>query len=203
MNGVAKNLAAMLDDKFHAEGRRDSRSSDAPLAEALAMMVRERLTGQAPPPQPRRWSSLWRSYIEGVPAANSIDSGDMVEDQREFCNVIHDCHSSIWARHAAKRTMSRQRTRTTTARTSGENSDAAETDNSEQAEQEQADAPREEMTDSAPRQLDAPIAEMPDDFEMGDIGKRQPNPAKTSGRARNEPRGPRLPAPSRASSKRS
>ncbi len=46
MSGVAKNLTAMLDDHFH-RGKFDEITdrADAPLADALAMMVRERLTG--------------------------------------------------------------------------------------------------------------------------------------------------------------
>src|SRR3954464_7615269 len=51
MSGVAKNLGAMLDDKFH-RGKFDEVSdrADAPIEEALAMLVRERLTGMTPPP---------------------------------------------------------------------------------------------------------------------------------------------------------
>ncbi len=50
MAGVAKNLTAMLDDHFH-RGKFDEITdrADAPLSDALAMMVRERLTGMAPP----------------------------------------------------------------------------------------------------------------------------------------------------------
>src|SRR5438309_11263595 len=50
MSGVAKNLTAMLDDHFH-RGKFDEITdrADAPLSDALAMLVRERLTGMAPP----------------------------------------------------------------------------------------------------------------------------------------------------------
>src|SRR6476620_7229348 len=46
MAGVAKNLSAMLDDHFH-RGKFDEITdrADAPLADAVALMVRERLTG--------------------------------------------------------------------------------------------------------------------------------------------------------------
>src|SRR5579871_2235204 len=64
MSGVATNLSAMLEDRFH-RGKFDEISdrADAPIEEALAMMVRERLTGQAPPPAARRIVELWRSWI--------------------------------------------------------------------------------------------------------------------------------------------
>src|SRR6266478_4908374 len=60
MGGVAKNLAAMLDDRFH-RGKFDEITdrADAPLEDALAMLVRERLTGQTPPPMARKLVDLW------------------------------------------------------------------------------------------------------------------------------------------------
>src|SRR5947208_17103866 len=47
MSGVAKNLTAMLDDHFH-RGKFDEITdrADAPLSDALAMLVRARLTGR-------------------------------------------------------------------------------------------------------------------------------------------------------------
>ncbi|MDU1666795.1 MAG: cobaltochelatase subunit CobT, partial [Bradyrhizobium sp.] len=65
MAGVAKNLTAMLDDHFH-RGKYDEITdrADAPLSDALAMMVRERLTGLAPPNAARKVVDLWRPFLE-------------------------------------------------------------------------------------------------------------------------------------------
>src|SRR3954469_12163896 len=65
MMGVAKNLTAMLNDRFH-RGKLDEITDrrDAPIEEALAMMVRERRTGQAPPQAAKKLVDLWRSAIE-------------------------------------------------------------------------------------------------------------------------------------------
>src|SRR5689334_2482770 len=65
MDGVAGNITAMLDDKYH-RGKFDDVSdrADAPIEEALALMVRERLTGRAPPPAARKLVDLWRPVIE-------------------------------------------------------------------------------------------------------------------------------------------
>src|ERR1700709_1487665 len=62
---VAKNLTAMLDDHFH-RGKFDEITdrADAPLSDALAMMVRERLTGLAPPAAARKIVDLWRPVLE-------------------------------------------------------------------------------------------------------------------------------------------
>src|SRR5215468_4042427 len=65
MQGVAKNLAAMLDDKFHrGKFEEITDRADAPIEEALAMLVRERLTGQAPPTAASRLVDVWRPLIE-------------------------------------------------------------------------------------------------------------------------------------------
>src|SRR5215510_14430716 len=50
MEGVARNLSAMLEDRFH-RGKFDDVTdrADAPIEDAVAMMVRERLTGEPPP----------------------------------------------------------------------------------------------------------------------------------------------------------
>src|SRR6476659_8959755 len=64
MAGVAKNLTAMLDDHFH-RGKFDEITdrADAPLSDALAMLVRERLTGLAPPAAARKMVDLWRPVL--------------------------------------------------------------------------------------------------------------------------------------------
>src|SRR5262249_35702348 len=55
MLGVRNNLTAMIDDRFH-RGKFDEVTdrADAPIEEAISMMVRERLTGQSPPPPPTK-----------------------------------------------------------------------------------------------------------------------------------------------------
>ena len=55
MEGVASNLTAMLDDRYHRGPYAEARDrADAPLDDAIAMMVRERLTGLKPPTAARR-----------------------------------------------------------------------------------------------------------------------------------------------------
>jgi len=65
MDGVAMNLTAMIDDKFHRAKFDDvSDRADAPIEEALALMVRERLTGLAPPQSARQVVELCLPIIE-------------------------------------------------------------------------------------------------------------------------------------------
>src|SRR5262247_2263054 len=91
MSGVAKNLAAMLDDRFH-RGKFDEVSdrADAPIEEAVALMVRERLTGQTPPPAAKKLVELWRPLIEDR-AGRDLDRLErLIENQARFGDVIHD-----------------------------------------------------------------------------------------------------------------
>src|SRR5213082_3756671 len=91
MEGVAKNLSAMLDDRFHRGKFEDvTDRADAPIEEAVALMVRERLTGQAPPPAARKIVDLWRPLIEDR-AGRDLDRLErLIENQARFGDAIHD-----------------------------------------------------------------------------------------------------------------
>src|SRR5215471_4580431 len=91
MSGVARNLSAMLDDRFH-RGKFDEVSdrADAPIEEAVALMVRERLTGQAPPAAAKKIVELWRPLIEDR-AGRDLDRLErLIENQARFGDAIHD-----------------------------------------------------------------------------------------------------------------
>ena len=96
MQGVAKNLSAMLDDRFH-RGKFDDITdrADAPIEDAVALMVRERLTGQAPPPAARKLVELWRPFIEEKAGKNLDRLEKLVENQRRFGDVVHDLLDSL------------------------------------------------------------------------------------------------------------
>ncbi|MEO0327032.1 MAG: cobaltochelatase subunit CobT [Pseudomonadota bacterium] len=91
MSGVADNLAHMLDDKYAKQNYSGAQErSDAPLEEAVAMVVRERLTGQRPPASADQFVNLWRDWIE-TKAGEKLDTlqGDL-EDQAAFAEAIRD-----------------------------------------------------------------------------------------------------------------
>lgn len=91
MSGVAKNLTAMLDDHFH-RGKFDEITdrADAPLADALAMIVRERLTGLPPPQAAKKLVELWRPLIEDKARARLDRLESVIENQRKFADAMHD-----------------------------------------------------------------------------------------------------------------
>ena len=96
MAGVASNLAAMLEDRYsRANFEGIVERAKAPLEDALAMLVRERLTGQSPPKAVAKVVDLWRDWIEAR-AGKDLDrlAGD-VEDQRAFGKAVHKLLTSL------------------------------------------------------------------------------------------------------------
>jgi len=90
MPGVAANLDAMLDDRFYRARYADiAVRAEAPLEDALAMIVRERLTGLRPPKNAERIVDLWRPWIEER-ASTELDRLSLqIEDQRAFAGAVH------------------------------------------------------------------------------------------------------------------
>ena len=91
MAGVADNLAHMLDDKYGKQNYSGvQKRADAPLEEAVAMVVRERLTGQKPPENIDAVVNLWREWIE-TKAGEKLDAlGSDLENQEKFAEAIRD-----------------------------------------------------------------------------------------------------------------
>jgi cobaltochelatase CobT len=85
MKGVSNNLTAALTDSLERRGA--ARMHDravAPLADAVALMVRERLTGLAPPANAKALVESWRKDIERSAGADLDKLADVAGDQREF-----------------------------------------------------------------------------------------------------------------------
>jgi cobaltochelatase CobT len=96
MDGVKSNLAAMLDDRYHRGNYEEiTDRADAPLEDAVALMVRERLTGEPPPASARKIVELWRPWIEQK-AGTGLDKLELrVEDQKRFASAVRDILASL------------------------------------------------------------------------------------------------------------
>src|SRR3569623_1780736 len=96
MAGVAKNLTAMLDDNFH-RGKFDEITdrADAPLSDALAMLVRARLPGMAPPAAAKKLVDLWRPTLEDKIGSRLDELNRFTEDQARFGDLVHDLLSAL------------------------------------------------------------------------------------------------------------
>jgi len=192
MNGVAKNLAAMIDDRFH-RGKFDDVSdrADAPIEEALAMMVRERLTGMAPPAAAKRVVDLWRPLIEDR-AGRDLDRLErLLMDQARFGDVVHDLLDALDMGEDRSSEADEEEGQEGEDRhkdDSGEKGEGAESEDA-QSRVDEAELAGEEMSDSAAEAAEALAADMADDAEMGD-SESPADPRRQRRHGLNEPRGP-------------
>ncbi len=91
MTGVGHNLALMLEDKYSkANLGAVVEQADAPIEEAIALMVREKLTGRAAPPSGERLVDLWRDWIEDKAGADIERLSGDLEDQTAFARTVRD-----------------------------------------------------------------------------------------------------------------
>ncbi len=96
MAGVADNIGTMLEDKYAKANLADVRDrADAPLEEALALMVREKLTGRAVPKSGERMVDLWRPWVEDKAGADLDGLAGKLEDQQAFARVVRDMLASM------------------------------------------------------------------------------------------------------------
>src|SRR6266853_2980126 len=193
MAGVAKNLAAMIDDRFH-RGKFDEISdrADAPIEEALAMLVRERLTGLPPPAAARPVVDLWREVIEQRAGRNLDRLEDLVDSQARFGDVVHDLLDDLdMGEERSSDTDDEEGAEGDQDQRKDQSGEDGEGEQSEDAQShmDEAEASGEEMSDTTAETSEARSAEMSDDAEMGD--SEAPAEARRPRKhGLNEPRGP-------------
>jgi cobaltochelatase CobT len=85
MKGVADNLAAGLEARCAQRGLAKAHNrKEAPLADVLGLLVRERLTGAPPPDSAKAAVELWRDYIESRAGKTLDDLLPALRDQAAF-----------------------------------------------------------------------------------------------------------------------
>jgi len=85
MAGVASNLRARLSDECEAEGfDRMTRRDQLPMAAALSMLMRERMSGEASPAAATRVLDLWRDTLGQTADAALAEMADRQDDQTGF-----------------------------------------------------------------------------------------------------------------------
>ncbi|MGB3390744.1 MAG: cobaltochelatase subunit CobT [Pseudaminobacter sp.] len=94
--GVADNIGSMLEDKYVKANLADvSSQADAPLEEALALMVREKLTGRAVPKSGEKLVSHWREWVQDKAGADLDDLISKLDDQQAFARSVRDMLASM------------------------------------------------------------------------------------------------------------
>ena len=96
MPGAAANLAAALEEKYHRGNYQEvSDRADAPLEDAVALMVRERLTGKAPPASARKLVDLWRPWVEERAGRDLSRLVGDIEDQARFADAVREILTAL------------------------------------------------------------------------------------------------------------
>ncbi|MEO6381881.1 MAG: cobaltochelatase subunit CobT [Nitrobacter sp.] len=193
MTGVAKNLTAMLDDHFH-RGKYDEITdrADAPLSDALAMLVRERLTDLPPPVSARKMVDLWRPFLEDKIGARLDQLSRVTEDQTKFGDLVHDLLSALDLGDDTNAEVDDDENQDDNREGKDNQSGADGSPDSAAAQEMSADQAQEttdEMSDSA---MDSAQAAASDTFDDGELGDDE-TPGETTrpnARGANEPRGP-------------
>ncbi len=91
MSGMASNLTAKLEDQYaHGRYANVSERQDAPIEDALALMVRERLTGLTPPETAQGLVDVWREFIEEKAGPSFENLQDVVDDQAAFGRMMRN-----------------------------------------------------------------------------------------------------------------
>ena len=91
MAGVAANLEANLESHCRNKGYgRVTSRDDAPLPEVMAALVRETLTGMAPPPAAKPMLDLWRPALGAEVIKDLARLKDQAEDQEAFAECVRD-----------------------------------------------------------------------------------------------------------------
>jgi cobaltochelatase CobT len=193
MEGVASNLTAMLDDRYHRSPFAEARDRDeAPLEDAVAMLVRERLTGLKPPAGAQRLVELWRPYVESKAGAELDKLDPAILDQRAFAKSVHRLLASLDMASESEADAD-ENEETSEENAPPENADQGEGEGEDQEskdamEMETSDESADELEEGAMEAADAPSAEFPDEAEAGESEEAAENrPSPSSGAERRGP----------------
>ena len=91
MSGVAQNLTAHMESEFRKRGfDKIQDKSEAPLAEAVGLIVREKLTGEAPPAVAEQLVDFWREWVEERAGDDLNRLLDNIDDQKAFSDAARE-----------------------------------------------------------------------------------------------------------------
>ncbi len=203
MMGVASNLAAVLDDRLiRARLPEATQRADVPLEEALALIVRERLTGQRTPKSGERCVELWRSWIEERIGRDLDRLGATIEDQKRFAQSVQKLLAALeMGEESGSSEDTDEEDQSDEAKADAEQDEErqGEAERSEDGTQgDKAEASTEEMEDTAMDVAEAPSGESDEEAEYSDAEQASDARRAPAGRPQ-ENRGPDYKAFSRTS----
>lgn len=94
--GVAANISAALEERYRRQGYQHIQGrDDATLPEAVRLILREKLTGAAPPPAAANLVAEWRPIIEAKAGSDLGRLSDLLRDQQAFARVARHLISNL------------------------------------------------------------------------------------------------------------
>jgi cobaltochelatase CobT len=193
MEGVASNITAMLDDRYHRSPFAEARTrEEAPLEDAVAMLARQRMTGLELPQGAARFVELWRPFIEEKAGADLDRLSDALLDQRAYARLVRKVLSSLGLAGESD-SDAEESDDETEDKTPPEESEEAQGEGEDQSTQDSMQ--REEVDDSADdaeegsiETVEAPSSELEDEGDTGEAEEAtESRPPQPSG---SEKRGP-------------
>jgi cobaltochelatase CobT len=185
MLGTAQNLDAMLEDRFHRSNLAEvADQANAPIEDAVAMLVRERLTGQAPPPSARKITDLWRADLERMAGTTLDELAGKTEDQQAFARLVQKMLADLGMVEGEDLSSEDETGEDDEQDDQGDESqegEKGEAEENEGVELEETDALQDDMSEGAQEAADAPPGEDADESEMVDAeepaeASRPPDP---------------------------
>jgi cobaltochelatase CobT len=89
MAGVSDNLDALLNERCRAKGFAGvTERKDADLADVLALMVRQQLTGKAPPQAAEGMVGIWRPWLDKRLGSEMTKLSEAAENQETFGSLV-------------------------------------------------------------------------------------------------------------------
>ncbi|PZR95669.1 MAG: cobaltochelatase subunit CobT [Stutzerimonas stutzeri] len=193
MSGVAGNISAMLEDRYHRGGRYEEITdrADAPLEDALALMVRERLTGLKPPKAAQKLVDLWREQIEAK-AGDDLDRlAKSIEDQRAFARTVRDLLVSLDMAEQSSQGDDAEEDEDVQDQSSDEQQqeegEAEQQSQGERSETETSEDAAEELQEGASEAADAPAGDWDEEDENSEAEEAGEAPRPRESRANDRP----------------
>jgi len=193
MTGMADNITAMLDDRYHRGGRYEEITdrADAPLEDALALMVRERLTGLKPPKAAEKLVDLWRDVIETKAGGDLDRLSKAVEDQRAFARTVRDMLASLDMAEQTSQGQDDEQDEDNHDQSSedqqNQDGEAEQESQGERSEVEVSDDATEELQEGASEASDAPAGDWDEEDENSDAEEAGEAPRPRDGKQNDRP----------------
>ncbi|PIT68944.1 cobaltochelatase subunit CobT [Bartonella tribocorum] len=96
MEGLAKNLDVMLADKYkRAHYEKISNQNEAPIQEAIALLLREKITKRAAPREAGLVLELWRQELEQKAATELNELTHHIYNQQAFAQIVRQMLATL------------------------------------------------------------------------------------------------------------